>query len=169
MEVEAVVRPVVEAAGLDVVEVTFARDGGRRVLRVTVDRTRGDGTLDLDTISDVSERLSRRLDLEGFDPAGSYTLEVTTPGVERPLRDPVDYARRVGAKVRLRLVRAVDGSRSVLGTIVSATPLEVRVATESGERTVPFEDIASGRTVFEWGQRTGPPGRPGTRRTKRVG
>ena len=58
---EALVRPVVEAAGLELVEVTFRREGGRRVLRLVVDRP---GSVDLDTISKISERVSRRLDLE---------------------------------------------------------------------------------------------------------
>jgi ribosome maturation factor RimP len=66
VDVEELIRPVVEAAGLELWDVTFRRDAGRRVLRVTVDRAGGDeraGGVDLDTISEISERLSRRLDL----------------------------------------------------------------------------------------------------------
>src|SRR5919106_3538082 len=87
MELEAVVRPVVEAAGLELVDVTFRREAGRRILRVTVDR---EGGVDLGAISLVSERISRRLDVEGFEP-GPYSLEVSSPGVERPLRRPADF------------------------------------------------------------------------------
>src|SRR5438552_3377015 len=61
MDVEALVRPVVESAGLELVDAAFRREGGRRVLRVTVDREDG---LDLEAISEASERISRRLDLE---------------------------------------------------------------------------------------------------------
>ena len=59
------VRPVVEAAGLELVEAIFSRNRGRPVLRIVVDR---DGGLDLDTIGEVSDRISRRLDLQGFEP-----------------------------------------------------------------------------------------------------
>ncbi len=63
--VQQLVRPVVEAAGLELWDVSFEKEAGRMVLRVVVDR---DGGIDLDTISSTSERVSRRLDLEGFSP-----------------------------------------------------------------------------------------------------
>jgi ribosome maturation factor RimP len=81
VDAEALVRPVIEGEGLELVDVTFGRESGRRILRVTVDRK---GGLDLDTISQLSQKVSRRLDLEGFEP-GPYALEVSTPGIERPL------------------------------------------------------------------------------------
>lgn len=147
MDLERAVAPVVEAAGLELVDVTFRREAGRRILRVTVDR---EGGVDLGAISLVSERISRRLDVEGFEP-GPYSLEVSSPGVERPLRRPADFARRIGEKIRVKTHRPVDDARSHTGTIVAATDEEVTIATGSGERRLPLEDIASARTVFEWG------------------
>lgn len=147
MDLERAVAPVVEAAGLEFVDVTFRREAGRRILRVTVDR---EGGVDLGAISLVSERISRRLDVEGFEP-GPYSLEVSSPGVERPLRRPADFARRIGEKIRVKTHRPVDDARSHTGTIVAATDEEVTIATESGERRLPLEDIASARTVLEWG------------------
>lgn len=139
------VRPVVEAAGLELVEATLVREQGRRVLRVTVDR---DGGVDLETVGEVSERVSRRLDLEGFDP-GPYSLEVSSPGVERPLREPRQFARAVGERVKLKL-RAAEGPRSLEGVLAEATPEEIRLATDEGERALAYEDIASARTVHDW-------------------
>lgn len=147
MDLEGAIRPVVESEGLELVEVSFGRGPGGGLLRVTVDR---DGGVDLEAIGGISERVSRRLDLEGFDP-GPYTLEVSSPGLERPLRRPDEFAKRVGEKVKVRLARPVEGARTVTGSIVEAGPREVRIATEDGERTVSFDDIASARTVFEWG------------------
>ena len=71
-------------------EVSFGREAGRRILRVKVDRAGGNGRggVDLDTIATISQRLSRRLDLEGFEQDRPYELEVGSPGVERPLRNP---------------------------------------------------------------------------------
>jgi ribosome maturation factor RimP len=147
MNLEGLIGPVVEAMGLELVEATFGKEGGRRVLRVTVDR---EGGVDLDTIAKASEKVSRRLDVEDFS-SGPYTLEVTSPGVERPLKKPADYTERVGQKVRVKTFGPVDGARSHTGPIVAADRASVTVATEDGERTLAYGDIASARTVFEWG------------------
>lgn len=146
MDLERMVRPVVEAAGLELVEVAFGREGGRRVLRVTVDR---DGGVDLDTIAEASERISRRLDVEEFDP-GPYELQVSSPGVERPLKDAADFARSIGERVRVRTTGPVDGARTHTGTLVAAGDREVTIDTGGGRRAVAYEDIASARTVFDW-------------------
>jgi ribosome maturation factor RimP len=147
MELDELVRPVVQDAGLELVEVSFGSEQGRRILRVTVDR---EGGVDLDAVADVSRRVSRRLDLEGFDP-GPYSLEVGSPGVERPLRVPSDFARRVGERVKVRTARPLDGARTFTGTILEADERQLKIATDGAERTIPFGDIASARTVFEWG------------------
>ena len=146
MDAEALVSPVVEAAGLELVEVTFNREAGRRILRVTVDR---DGGVDLDTISSTAEQISRRLDLEGFAP-GPYALEVTSPGIERPLRRPVDFQRRIGDRVKVRTTESIGGARNHAGALVSADAEAIVVATEGGELRVRYEDIASARTVADW-------------------
>jgi len=147
MDVEAVVRPVVEAAGLEFVEADFHRERDRRVLRVTVDR---DGGVDLDAIAHASERISRRLDLEDVA-SGPYTLEVSSPGVERRLREPRDFRRRVGEKVKVKSTEPVEGSRTHTGTLLSADDEAVTVATDAGERRIRYENLAAARTVFEWG------------------
>ena len=146
MDLEGWVRPVVEAAGLDLVDLGFQRGNGVHLLRVTVHR---DGGVDLDAIADVSERISRRLDLEGFEP-GRYTLEVSSPGLERPLRRPQDFSRGVGEKVKVKTSRPIDGVRTIRGTIVEAGEHAVRITTDEGEWHVSYGDIASARTLFEW-------------------
>jgi ribosome maturation factor RimP len=146
MDLEALVAPVVEAAGLDLVDVELRREGKRRVLRVTVDR---EGGLDLHTIAEVSERVSRRLDVEGFDP-GPYALEVSSPGVERPLREPADFGRHVGQEVRVRTSEPVDGARVHRGRLIAAGEEGVTIATDEGERTVAYAIVATARTVVDW-------------------
>jgi ribosome maturation factor RimP len=147
MDVEALVRPVVEASGLELVEASFRREGPTRILRVTVDR---EGGVDLDAISEASERISRRLDLEDFG-AGRYTLEVSSPGVERPLRTAREFERHVGQKVRVRTATLVEGARTHTGPLVAADGQAITVATEEGEHRIPLAAVASARTVFEWG------------------
>ena len=146
-EVEALVRPVVEAGGLEVWEVSFGREHGGRILRVTVDR---EGGVDLDTISALSQRISRRLDLEGFGQDGPYELEVGSPGLERRLREPRHFERSVGQQVKVKTVEPVDGDRVHEGALVSADAEAIVIASEGGELRVPYDGIASARTVFEW-------------------
>jgi len=147
MDVEALVGPVVESSGLEVWEVSFRGEGGRSVLRVAVDR---EGGVDLDTIAEVSERLSRRLDLEDFGPKG-YSLEVSSPGLERALRTPRHFERSVGERVKVKTAAPVEGRQVHEGALVSADAEAIVVASEGGELRVPYADIASARTVFEWG------------------
>jgi ribosome maturation factor RimP len=162
-EVGDLVRPVVEAAGLELWEVSFGREGGRRILRVTVDRARGDeraggraggdrndGGVDLDTIAATAQRLSRRLDLGGFEQDRPYELEVSSPGLERPLREPRHFERSVGQQVRVKTVEPVDGRRVHEGALVSADAEAIVIASDGGELRVPYDGIASAKTVFEW-------------------
>ena len=160
MDVEALVRPVVEASGLELVEVTFTRG----LLRVVVDR---EGGVDLDTIAQCSEKLSRRLDLEDFG-RGRYTLEMSSPGVERHLRDPRDFIKRVGDKVKVRARLPEEGGLSLTGTIVAADGDAVTIATEGAERRLAYPFIRSARTVFEWGGQP-KPGGPSKRSKTRSG
>ena len=141
MDAEALVRPVIEGEGLELVDVTFGRESGRRILRVTVDR---DGGVDLETISQLSGKVSRRLDLEGFEP-GPYALEVTTPGIERPLRRPQDFRRAVGQRV---LVKTDEGV--LQGELRAAEDDEIRIAADEGERRLTLDEVAAAKTVVDW-------------------
>jgi len=146
MDAEQLVRSVVEAAGLELVDVTLRRESGRKVLRVTVDRP---GGIDLDTISSTSDRLSRRLDLERVE-IGPYELEVTSPGIERRLRRPEDFARALGQRVKVKTSEPIDGSKVHEGELVSADGRAIVVAAAGGELRVPIDAIASARTVADW-------------------
>ncbi|HET7928436.1 MAG TPA: ribosome maturation factor RimP [Actinomycetota bacterium] len=146
-EVGELVRPVVEAAGLELWDVSFGREGGRRTLRVTVDRV---GGVDLDTIAATSQRLSRRLDLEGFEQDRPYELQVSSPGLERALREPRHFERSVGRQVRVKTAEPVNDRRVYEGALVSADAEAIVIASDGGELRVPYDGIASARTVFEW-------------------
>jgi ribosome maturation factor RimP len=141
VDAEAVVRPVIEGAGLELVDVSFGGGGGRKALRIVVDR---DGGVDLDTIAVLSEKVSRRLDLEGFEP-GPYALEVTTPGIERPLRRPRDFQRAVGERVRVRA-----GADVFDGELTAADEEAIVLASADGTRRIPLVEVASARTVVDW-------------------
>ena len=146
MDAEPLVRPVGEGAGLELVEVSYRRESGRPVLRVVVDR---DGGVDLDTIAETSEKLSRRLDLEGFG-RGSYHLEVSSPGIERPLKTPEHFRRFVGSNVKLKTAVLVDGQRVHQGLLLEADEQGASVEVQGTPRRIDYADLASARTVVDW-------------------
>lgn len=151
--VRALVEPLAAEAGADVYDVTLA--GGKLVVALT-----RSGGIDLDTLTEVSRRLNAVLDEE--DPiAGSYTLEVTSPGLERTLRTPEHFAGAVGDEVTIRTKPDVEGERRVKGTVRSADATSVTVALDDGdERTVAIDDIERARTVFTWGGAEKPSAKP---------
>jgi ribosome maturation factor RimP len=145
--VQVLVVPILEAEGLELYDLQL--DGP--LLRVLVDR---EGGADIDAIARVARALSRALD--EHDPIdGRYTLEVSTPGLERPLRTPDHFIRATGSTVKVKTRPGAEGERRVEGTITGADDVAVTVQDEAGEsRTVRYEDIERARTVFVWGPAT---------------
>ena len=146
MDVEALLRPMVEHTGLELVDVTLARETGRRVLRVTVDQ---DGGVDLETIAELSEKVSRRLDLEN-PVAGRYQLEITSPGIERALRTAGQFARATGARVKVNTTVPVDGARVHTGALIRAEEDAIEVEIDGEPRRIELADIVSARTAPDW-------------------
>ena len=146
VDVEALVRPVVEGSGLELFDVVYDRSGGRRILRVTVDR---DGGLDLDTIASTSDKIARRLDLEGFG-EGRYELEVSSPGIEHPLKTAAQFTRAVGTTVKVRTASAIDDARVHVGTLRAVDDDAVVIEVDGDPRRVPMVSITSARTVADW-------------------
>ncbi|MDP1821154.1 MAG: ribosome maturation factor RimP [Acidimicrobiales bacterium] len=142
--VQILVEPILEAEGLELYDLEL--DGG--VLRVLVDR---EGGADIGSISKVARALSRALD--EHDPIdGRYTLEVSTPGLERPLRTPGHFAQAIGTAVKVKTKPGVEGDRRSEGTIAAADADGVTVRDDAGvARTFRYEDIERARTVFVWG------------------
>lgn len=159
-QVRALVEPLLAADGLELVDVQFA--GGS--LQVFVDRP---GGIDLDSISQVTVRVSRLLD--DHDPVpGRYTLEVSSPGLERPLRRPEHFRRFVGATIAVKTRPDVPGERREQGTLEAADDEGIVVA----GRRLSYAEIDRARTVFEWGPAPKPgrgtPGRAAAKDKKAV-
>ena len=156
--VHEIVAPLVTEEGLELVEVRFT--GGQ--LQVVVDRSAG---IDLDTLSSVSSRVSRLLDEHDVVP-GRYTLEVSSPGLERPLRTPEQFRRFVGATVSVKTCPHVPGERRERGRLEAADDEGIVIMPSEGTgmgvaRSLKYDDIDRARTVFEWGGQPKPgKGRP---------
>ncbi len=173
--IRALVAPIIADLKLDLYDLEFR--GG--VLRITVDALPNTETPDTETPGDAESgdehsgvkggvgtaeiSLATRLisrDFDHPDPTpGHYTLEVTSPGLERTLRTPVHFQRVLGTTINVRLRDAVNSERRFQGQLVAADDhrITVRVEAASGrdtdtiERTVAYEQIDRARTVFVWG------------------
>jgi ribosome maturation factor RimP len=154
------VTPALASLGLELFDLYFAGSGRGRTLRVTVERDRADGAVDLDTIARAAQMITPLLDDE---PAlsGPYLLEVTSPGVERPLRRPEHFRRAVGETVSVKY-RTEGGSDRVRGKLTAADDEAIDLDIDGEGRRVALTDITDARTVFEWG----PSPRPGKKRTQ---
>jgi ribosome maturation factor RimP len=154
--VRASVTPLLADLGLEIYDIEHA--GG--ILRISVDKP---GGIDLDAIALATRIVSRQLDHDDPLP-GRYTLEVTSPGVERPLRTPQHFERAIGQIVNLRTHPEVVGDRRARGELLAVDADGITVRVEDGtERTIGYDEIERARTVFEWGPGAGP-AQPGPKR-----
>ena len=143
--------PVAESAGYDLEDIEVIPAGKRRLVRITVDR---DGGLDLDAVAEISrefaEALDRSSNVDRVLGGAPYTLEVSSPGVDRPLTEPRHWRRAVGRLVEVRLRAGGD----VTGRIVNADDDGVTIDTPSGERTTPYAELGRGRVQLEFNRRS---------------
>lgn len=155
------INPIISDLGLELVDVVFG--GGRLV--VTIDHPDGLGT---DLLTRCTRMISNELDVTDPFP-NQYTLEVTSPGVERKLRTPAQFERSVGEKVAIKLTAPafeVHQLRRVKGVLSSVNEDSITVQLESQISDEPsveqdqislrFEEISKAKTTFEWGPKPKP-------------
>lgn len=156
---EGLFEPAAAAHGLELVAVELLGRGRNRILRVTIDRAGdrpggpGDGVT-IDDCATLSREISTLLDVE--DPIdGPFHLEVSSPGVERPLRKRHDFERFVGSEVAVRH-RTGEGRRTVTGTLrgIDATD-QILLETPGGIERVEFDTVENAHLVFHFGKPAG--------------
>ncbi len=137
--------PLASVAGLDLVDVQVRGAGPRSVVRIVVGRK---GGVDLAVCRTLSKALSARLD--AIDPVvGAYALEVTSPGVDHPLRSQRDFDRVEGRRVRVER-RTSEGDEALEGTVAAAGPDTVEIASGDGPVAVSYTQIITARQVLPW-------------------
>lgn len=136
--------------GIDVLDVDFRGQGPRRVLKVTADVADPDPAvgLDVDDIAKLSRAISDQLDASDMVP-GSYTLEVSSPGVDRPLRTARDFRRNLGRHVAVT-VDAGSSAADVTGSVAAVGDESVTFRVDNADVTLQLRDIASAKVVLPW-------------------
>jgi ribosome maturation factor RimP len=141
-----IIDPVIADAGYDLEELAVVRMGRRYVVQVTVDR---DGGVPLDDVAELARGISTALDeaedASGEFIAGEYQLEVSSPGVSRPLTLPRHWRRNVGRLVKVK----IDG-HTVIGRVVAADDDAVTLDIDGAQRTVVHADLGKGRVEVEF-------------------
>ena len=153
--------PYVRDAGFDLIEVHCGREPSGWVVRLFIDSPAGvgetsgagaatsAGKVGLEDCERVSRDVSAALDVADSIPH-AYQLEVSSPGLDRPLRRERDFARFVGESARIRLIDGVEGRRNFYGTLRAAKDGRVEIACDGRSYTLPIDDIQKANLVPDW-------------------
>jgi len=141
--------PLAANEGLEIVDIELKHESGRRgrVLRVYMDK---EGGPSLDELSRLSRGLSDLLDEHDDVVDGAYTLEVSSPGINRPLKRPEHFSRFVGKKIRVRTRDMINGRRSFLGELLEVSAEKIAVKQDGARWEIPFSQIDKSNYEHDW-------------------
>ena len=147
-KIQEIAERVATSAGLEVVEVQMLGGGGARMVRIFIDKPLGVTHADCEL---VSQQVGTILDVEDVVPGARYTLEVSSPGVERKLTKPGDFERFVGQKVKVVLRDPVENQRHWVGALTSFTEGIVTLEPSPGRSVrFPLDQVDKANLKFEW-------------------
>jgi len=146
------IEPLIEEDGLEIVDLEFFEGGPASVLRIYVDKA---GGVTVDQCANLSRRIGDFLDIEDLIPR-RYTLEVSSPGLDRPLTTGADFKRRIGEKVKVFLKEEVGGKMELLGKIKDFEGENLCLLVDSpasgvdegAEKIVPLKKVAKAKIMF---------------------
>jgi len=143
--VEALLQPVLEAMDFDLVRV-MVQGTVRTTVQIMAER-RGGGAITVDDCAEISRAVSAVLDVEDPLP-GTYTLEVSSPGIDRPLVRSEDFERFTGFEAKIETARPIAGRKRFRGKLLGTTEAGVRIALGEGETELPFGEIHRAKLVL---------------------
>jgi ribosome maturation factor RimP len=145
------VEPVCRASGYELVDLRHVLEQGGWVVRVFIDRDPpgGPDPISFEDCERVSRELSALFDVEDPIP-NAYRLEVSSPGVDRPLRTAEHFRRQIGNQAKLTLDRGIDGRRNFSGTVIGVDDDDVIVEVDGTRHALPLSDISTAKLVPDW-------------------
>ena len=139
---EAIIAQIAELS-FETYEIKYFSAGGKKILRIFADC---EGGISLDQCALISRHVSEYLDSTDFGGNG-YTLEVSSPGLDRPLVTPKDFRRLLGKKVQVRFRNEAGKQRKSSGILESVTDEQIQIKTQKGAEEIPFEFIEIGKFI----------------------
>jgi ribosome maturation factor RimP len=143
MSIKETIENILQDCGVELYDTEVASEGERKIFRIYI--TSNDG-ITLDKCAEVTHILSPILDL---DPPmnGAYTLEVSSPGIERPLKSFKQFKSSIGEMVKVKLIN----TDKIIGKLEEVNESQITLLEDDGEKTtIKFEDIDKARTYFKW-------------------
>lgn len=138
-----------QAEGMEFVHAEFLSQGGRRILRIYIDK---EGGVSLDDCTLISRQLGDMFDIL-LENAGAYTLEVSSPGLDRPLVKESDFIRFTGKKARIKVKALINEQKTFTGNISGLEDGRVILETLKGTVQIPQSNISTARLVYEFGEK----------------
>ena len=154
-----VLEPYLEAESVELDDLNVRGQGNGRIVRVMVDSAE---SLGVDRIAELSRGVARLLD-ETDAMSGGYTLEVSSPGLERPLRRLAHFVKAVGREIDVKTRDPIDGAQRHRGILEQADDEALRLIVDGAPRTIPMGTVTKAQTVFRWEKAPKPGGKRGNR------
>jgi len=145
-DIARLVEPTLQSMGFELVRVQYGSGSGRPTLQIMVER-QDRQPMAVEDCADISRQISALLDVEDLI-EGAYALEISSPGIDRPLVRPDDYQRFAGFEARLELSHPLDGRRRFRGRIGELADGRVRIIEGAGEYRLPLEQINKAKLVL---------------------
>lgn len=142
---EELVQPIIDAGNYELVDVEYVKEGANKYLRIYADK---EGGINIDDCVDISRALEAKLDEDDFIEE-AYILEVSSPGLGRPLKKEKDFARSIGKNVEVKLYKAIEIGKELEGELISYTSEDVIICVGDAEVIIPRKEIALIRLAFE--------------------
>jgi len=146
VKVRRVAERILESEGMELVDIEYRRERGGRVLRLIIDQ---EGGVTLDDCASISHELDRNLDVEDISP-GPYTLEVSSPGLNRPLKKESDFHRFINRVVRVKTASPVEDRRTFRGRLLACRDGFVEIEVERSVVKIPMDCLVKANLEYEF-------------------
>lgn len=150
-KIQTLLQPAVESAGYELVDVQWKREPVGWVVRLLIDKPEGQGGVSHEDCERVSREVSVLLDVHDAVPS-AYHLEVSSPGLDRPLRTEAHFRRFIGKRTKVKLHVGLDGRRNFTGTIADVNASHVILEVDGKEQSLPLADLDKAQLVIMLGE-----------------
>jgi len=145
-KIRQIVEPILVSEGIELVDIEYRREAGGRVLRLIIDH---EGGVTLDDCASVSREIGKNLDVEDILP-GPYNLEVSSPGLNRPLKKESDFHRFTNQLIKVKTAFAIDEKKTFRGKLVSCRDGLVEIESDCSVVQIPLDHIVKANLEYEF-------------------